>query len=133
MLTLKSESPLLRDSRMESFDFPLRDSSGYALAKATGFGGNLVKRVEEQVAGATSVQLQLYQATVTLDGIYGPSEALEQMEKVIRSLCSDAWLEPTITTKLHSWASKDEYVHSFGKLSLRLHQVRQRGRRKLIQ
>ncbi len=137
VLTLKSESPLLHDSRMERFDFPLRASSGPALGKTTDFGGNLVMRVEEQVSGATNIQLQLYQATVTLDGIYDQSEALRQMEKVIHDLCNDAWLEPTITTELIPWERKNERgdeknLHPFGKLPLRLHEVRQRGRRKLV-
>lgn len=137
VLTLKSESPLLYDSRMERFDFPLRTSSGPALAKTTDFGGNLVKRAEEQVSGAINIQLQLYQATVTLDGIYHQSTALEQMEKVIRDLCNDAWLEPTITTELLPWKRKNDRgdeknLHPFGRLPLRLHEVRQRGRRKLI-
>lgn len=136
VLTLKSESPLLENSRMESFDFPLRESSNPALNKASGFGSALVKRVEERVVGATNITLQLYEATVTLDGIYNQSVALEQMEKVIQGLCNDAWLEPTITTELRPKVRKNEsggdYVHPFGKLSLRLHEQRQRGQRKII-
>lgn len=136
VLTVKSESPLLDASRMESFDYPLRQSSGPALTKTTSFGGHLVTRTERGVAGATNIQLQLYQATVVLGGIYGHSEALKQMEEVVRSLCNDAWIEPNITTILHaSTRKKDvdkEYVHPFGRLCIRLHEVRQRGRRKLV-
>lgn len=131
VLILRSESPLLDDSRMENFDFPLRESSGRALGKATDFGGHLVTRVAEQISGTTSVQLQLYQATVTLGGIYDPANALKQMEQIIRDLCNDAWLAPTITTQLHSTKKKEDYVHPFGKLSLRLYEQRQHNRRKM--
>jgi hypothetical protein len=121
---------------MESFDFPLRDSSVRSLSKTTDFGGHLVTRVAEQVSGATNIQLQLYQATVTLGGIYTPSETLEQMEKIIQDLCNDAWIEPAITTTLHSSARKKEasngYVHLFGKLSVRIYEVQQRRRWKSI-
>lgn len=135
LLTVISESPLLSDSRGETFDFPLRTSSGMALKKATDFGAHLVERVAEGVCGATRVQLQLYRASVELGGIFEPATALVEMQRVIRSLCNDAWIEPVFKIQLIPLESSSSQqreakvtVHPFGSLSHRLREQSQRNR-----
>ncbi|MCA9366195.1 hypothetical protein KC722_01300 [Candidatus Kaiserbacteria bacterium] len=137
LLVLKSESPLLAQSRAETFDFPLRESSNHALSNTTDFGANLVKRIWEKVSGATNVRLLLYEATANLGGFYEPRKTLEQMEEILKSICNDAWLSPTITTETIPFLSHETtravpYTHPFGRLPLRLHEQRQRGRKRLV-
>jgi len=129
VLTLKSDSPLLSSSRMESFDFPLRESSGKALGKTTDFGGNLVRCVTEKVSGATRISVQLYQAVIELGGIFDQEMVLVEMKLVLEKLCDDACIEPVIEVEIRKQQSK-ESGHPFGPLPLRLHAQRQRIRRK---
>ncbi len=119
VVTIKSEIPLLFDPETESMDFPWDEFPDLDLRGTTDFGGNFVRRIAMQVPGVLNLQVRPYWMTILLDEASSQIHTTVQVDEILKGLCNDAWIEPTIehtrfvdlaTREVIADASRDSHI-----------------------